>query len=84
MVPNAVRILIGFEMLCREQEIDPTVNLFRRCYIIKNSGSEKGWFYFGNRNKSMPKLVVDTPSSIEEWKRNFIFAPAEDFPRDFW
>ena len=82
LTPNAVRILIGFELLCRDQGIAPTVTLFRRCYTIKNS-DKKGWFYFGNRNKHVPKLIVDTPSSIKEWKHNFIFVPADDFLRGF-
>ena len=81
LTPNAIRILVGFQLLCQHQEIEPNVNLFRRCYSLKNSGSEKGWFYFGNK---VPKLVYDAPSSIKEWKNNFFFVPAEDFPRGFW
>ena len=81
LTPNAIRVLVGFQLLCRHQEIVPTVNLFRRCYSLKNSGSEKGWFYFGNK---VPKLVYDAPISIKEWKRNFMFVPAEDFPGGFW
>ena len=81
LTPNVIRVLVGFQMLCRHQEITPTVNLFRRYYSIKNSGSENGWFYFGNK---VPKLVVDVPTSIKEWKRNFFFVPVDDFPRGFW
>lgn len=80
---NSVRILVGFEMLCREQGINPTANLFRRCYLVRNSGSERDWFYLGNR-PSVPKLVVDTPTSVKRWKNNFVSVLAEDFPRDFW
>ena len=79
LTPNAIRVLVGSQLLCRHQEIEPTVNLFRHCYSLKNSGSEKGWFYFGNK---VPKLVVDAPSSIKEWKKNFFFVPAEDFLGD--
>ena len=81
LTPNAIRILVGFQLLCRHQKIEPSVILLRRCYSIKNSGSEKGWFYFGNK---VSKLVVDAPSSIKEWKQNFFFVSADDFPRGFW
>ena len=81
---NVVRILIGFEMLYREQDLNPIVKLFRRYYANKKNGNEKGWFYFENRNKNVSKLMVDAHSSIKEWKRNFIFVPAEKFPRGFW
>ena len=81
LTPNTIRVLVGYQLLCRHQKIEPTVNLFRRCYSLKNSRSEKGWFYFGNK---VPKLVYDTLSSIKEWKNNFIFVPVEDFPRGFW
>lgn len=65
LVPNAIRILVGFEMLCREQDVIPTVNLFHRCYTIKRHGCEKGWFYFCNRNNTIPKLVVGASTSIK-------------------
>ena len=84
LVPNAVRILVGFEMLCRHQEVTPTVDLFRRCYTFKAHGTDKGWFYVCNRNKTIPKLVIGAPSSIKNWKRDFIFVSAVDFPRGFW
>ena len=71
-------------MLCGEQGLTPTTNLFHRCYAIHNSGSKKGCFYFGNRGKNVPNLEVDAPMSIKEWKHNFFFVSAEDFPRGFW
>lgn len=83
LAPNSVRILIEFEMLCREQEVNPTAHFFLRFYSLKNSGSEKGWFYLGNR-QGVPTLVWDTSTSVKRWKNNFVFVPAEDFPRDFW
>ena len=42
LTPNAVRILVGFEMLCRHQEVTPSVDLFGRCYTLKAHGTDKG------------------------------------------
>ena len=42
LTPNAIHVLVGFQLLCRYQEKEPIINLFRRCYSLKNSGSEKG------------------------------------------
>ena len=28
--------------------------------------------------------MVDAPISIKEWKQNFFFVSADDFPRGFW
>ena len=40
LTPNAIRVLVGFQLFCQHQEIEPTVNLFCRCYWLKNRGSE--------------------------------------------
>ena len=79
-----MRILVGFEMLNREQEVVPTVNLFRRYYTLKTYGTIKGWFYICIRNNTISKLVIDAPISIKNWKHNFAFVPAGNFPWGFW
>ncbi|XP_027082016.2 uncharacterized protein [Coffea arabica] len=84
LTPNAIRIIIGFEMLCRHQEVAPSVDLFCRCYTLKVHGTDKGWFFVSNRNNAIPKLVVGSPSSIKNWKRDFFFVSEVDFPRGFW
>ncbi|XP_071927679.1 uncharacterized protein [Coffea arabica] len=84
LTPNAIRIIVGFEMLCRHQEVTPSVDLFRRCYTLKAHASDKGWFYVGNRNNAIPKLVIGAPSSIKNWKRDYFFVSGVDFPRGFW
>ena len=79
LVPNAVRILVGLEILCRHQEVTPTVNLFRRYYTFKAHGTDMGWFHICNWNNFISKLVVGAPTSIKNWKRDFVFVTAEDF-----
>ena len=71
-------------MLFRNQEVIPTVNLFRLYYTLKAHGTDKGWFYICNRNNTISKLVVDASTSIKNWKENFVFIPTGDFPWGFW
>ena len=84
MTPNAVRILVQFDVLGRHQEVIPALDLFRRHHIVKAHGTDKGWFYICNRNNTIPKLVVGAPTLIKNWKRDFVFVPAVDFPWGFW
>ncbi|GKV06376.1 hypothetical protein SLEP1_g18277 [Rubroshorea leprosula] len=76
LVPNAVRLILGFLVYCRTRGVIPTVNIFKYFFLIKRgSKKERGWFYFtprvaggGGRN-----LFSAGPSSIKGWKDKFFF-----------
>lgn len=43
LVPNAIRVIVGFERLCRSRGLVSSLALFRAFFYLKSSGNE-GWY----------------------------------------
>lgn len=69
LTPNAVGRIIGFEVLCRAEGKDPTIETFRYFFQIQISGD---WYSFSTRAEA-PELMYGFPDSIKGWKGRFIF-----------
>lgn len=82
LTPNAIRVLIEFELICNLLGINPSVNLFRYFYTINKHEDDRWWFYFSSWQKCL-RLIDDMPTSINHWKERFFFILEADFPRDF-
>lgn len=82
LIPNSIRMLIGFLILCRIHTITPSVNLFRRFFTLRVNGKEPGWYGFAKR-PTAATLIMGTPSSVHGWKPRYFFvsiSEAADLP----
>nr|XP_027078650.1 uncharacterized protein LOC113701937 [Coffea arabica] len=87
VIPNAVRSIIGFFILCRALEIPFSLDLFRAFFQMKVSGKVPGWFYFARRSgtkTSTREVFTGAPSSIKDWKPQFFFVKNLGFPPLTW
>nr|XP_027071576.1 uncharacterized protein LOC113696346 [Coffea arabica] len=87
VIPNAVRSIIGFFILCRALEIPFSLDLFRAFFQMKVSGKVPGWFYFARRSGAKTptrELFTGAPSSIKDWKPQFFFVKNLGFPPLTW
>nr|XP_027094937.1 uncharacterized protein LOC113714993 [Coffea arabica] len=87
VIPNAVRSIIGFFILCRALEIPFSLDLFRAFFQMKVSGKVPGWFYFARRSGAKTptrELFTGAPSSIKDWKPQFFFVRNLGFPPLTW
>lgn len=64
LTPNAIGIIVGFEILCWEKDRDPSIDLFRYHFQMKIS---EDWFSFSIR-VGAPKLMYGFPNLIKGWK----------------
>lgn len=81
--PNAIRVLVSFELICYLLDIHTSINLFRCFYTIKKHINDWGWFCFSLRHGST-KFIDAMPTSIKHWKERFIFVSEKDFSGGFW
>lgn len=51
LTPNAIWVLIGFELIYHLLNVNLLINLFRCFYTIKKHGNDRWWFYFSSRHK---------------------------------
>ncbi|MQM06761.1 hypothetical protein Taro_039589 [Colocasia esculenta] len=65
---EAVRSVVGFLAACALAEVLPTTRLCFYCFSVKAFGD---WLYFAAR--SGRQILGRIPSSIPNWKRNFVF-----------
>ncbi|XP_027181910.1 uncharacterized protein LOC113780294 [Coffea eugenioides] len=87
VIPNAVRSIIGFFILCRALEIPFSLDLFRAFFQMKVSGKVPGWFYFARRSGTKTptrEVFTGAPSSIKDWKPQFFFVKNLGFPPLTW
>ncbi|XP_027174743.1 uncharacterized protein LOC113774400 [Coffea eugenioides] len=87
VIPNGVRSIIGFFILCRALEIPFSHDLFQAFFQMKVSGKVPGWFYFARRSGAKTptrELFTGAPSSIKDWKRYFFFVKNLGFPPLTW
>ena len=87
LVPNAIRSILGFFIMCRVLEIPYSLDLFRSFFQMKLSGPVHGWFYFARRSGGeLPtrELFTHTPSSIKGWKAQFFYVKNTGFPPLTW
>ena len=87
VIPNGVRSIIGFFILCRALEIPFSHDLFQAFFQMKVSGKVPGWFYFARRSGAKTptrELFTGVPSSIKDWKRYFFFVKNLGFPPLTW
>ena len=50
LVPNAIRSILGFFIMCPVLEIPYSLDLFRSFFQMKMSGPVHGWFYFARKS----------------------------------
>lgn len=67
--PNVIGRIIGFEILCRAEGRDPTIDVFRYFFQMKVSGD---WFSFSTL-AGVLELMYGFSDSIKGWKRRFFF-----------
>ena len=46
IVPNGIRILMKFLLLCGENEVEPTIELFRFCFQLRKAAQASGYKLF--------------------------------------
>lgn len=68
---NAIRVLVGFELIYHLLDIQSSINLFWHFYTIKKHDNDWKWFYFSSRYGSTKLIDV-------------IFVSEKDFLREFW
>lgn len=74
VVPNGVRMLIRFMLACLEQNVKPTVSLFRYFFQLKKAAQATGCVTFASRGG----FRVLTPDNNTGWKPRYIFFKAEN------
>ncbi|KAJ0577334.1 hypothetical protein HanIR_Chr05g0234791 [Helianthus annuus] len=73
--PRMVRVR-HFEFLCRDHDIEPTVERFRVFYqLIQNMG----FYSFGSRGGAK-KILLNPPKNFHDWKQKFFFIREEVMP----
>lgn len=80
LLPNGVRVIIGFIILCNAQFIPFSLEAFRHYfYIYQKYGMKegRGYFYFTKRSRSV--ALMDQPTIVQEWKQFFVFVKHPSF-----
>ena len=62
LVPNLVRLIISFALLCQLLPIFPRISLFRTFFVLRSHPKAQGWWFF-NLQKEL-SFITDLPSSI--------------------
>ncbi|GKV18245.1 hypothetical protein SLEP1_g28652 [Rubroshorea leprosula] len=73
LMPNSIRFIIGFMLLCVRLEVPAKAIVFRslfQCRMCPNSRGAK-WYYLSGREKS--QLFKNVRNKVARWKRQFIF-----------
>ncbi|GKV01662.1 hypothetical protein SLEP1_g14199 [Rubroshorea leprosula] len=73
LMPNSIRFIIGFMLLCERLEVPAKAIVFRslfQCRLCPNSRGAK-WYYLSRREKS--QLFKNVRNKVARWKRQFIF-----------
>ena len=70
IVPNGIRILIKFLMLCVEHGIEPTIELFRFYFQFRKTVQCLGYKTFHARSN----LKIITPDNNANWRPRYLFA----------
>ncbi|GKU88707.1 hypothetical protein SLEP1_g2940 [Rubroshorea leprosula] len=73
LMPNSIRFIIGFMLLCERLEVPAKAIMFRslfQCRLCPNSRGTK-WYYLSGREKS--QLFKNVRNKVARWKRQFIF-----------
>lgn len=67
LTPNAIGRITGFEILCRAEGRDLTIEVFRYFFQMKVSGD---WFSFSTK-AGVPELMYGFLDLIKGWKGRF-------------
>ncbi|KAL4557155.1 hypothetical protein LXL04_035327 [Taraxacum kok-saghyz] len=78
LAPNSFRKIICFVMLSRALGVTPSLILFRHFYVTLNTGD---WVSF-TRRQGVDDIGDCFPSSIKNWKPEFLFVDAKEFNVD--
>ncbi|KAL4575780.1 hypothetical protein LXL04_011866 [Taraxacum kok-saghyz] len=78
LAPNSFRKIICFVMLSRALGVTPSLILFRHFYVTLNTGD---WVSF-TRRQGVDDIGDCFPSSIKNWKPEFLFVDAAEFNAD--
>ncbi|KAL4586614.1 hypothetical protein LXL04_011254 [Taraxacum kok-saghyz] len=78
LAPNSFRKIICFVMLSRALGVTPSLILFRHFYVTLNTGD---WVSF-TRRQGVDDIGDCFPSSIKNWKPEFLFVDAKEFATD--
>ena len=81
IVPNGIRIVIKFLMLCVEHGIEPTIELFRFCFQFRKAAQCLGYKTFHARSN----LKIITPDNNAGWRPKYLFAqvPGWESPEEW-
>ena len=81
IVPNGIRILIKFLILCGENEVEPTIDLFRFCFQLRKAAQAPGYKTFHARSN----LKITTPDNNSGWRSKYLYAkiPGLDVPEEW-
>lgn len=69
VVPNGIRIIIRFLLTCLEQDVTPTLELFRYFFQMKKAAQTEGYIGFSSRGG----LRITTPDNNSGWKPRYLF-----------
>lgn len=69
LVPNSIRTIVGFLVLCHLHGIEASLSLFRYFYTLRKQAE---WCSFAPRPSRALRLYLST--SIKGWKDRFFFA----------
>ncbi|KAL4575118.1 hypothetical protein LXL04_021959 [Taraxacum kok-saghyz] len=78
LAPNSFRKIVCFVMLSRALGVTPSLVLFRHFYVTLNTGD---WVSF-TRRQGVDDIGDCFPSSIKNWKPEFLFVDAKEFDAD--
>ena len=71
LLPNLVRLIISFALLCRLISIESRPSLFQTFFILRPHPKVKSWWFFNPKKGIF--FITDLPSSIHGWKNRFFF-----------
>lgn len=69
LVPNSIRTVVGFIVLCHFNGIEASLFLFRAFYTLRKQSE---WWSFAPRPNRFLRLYL--PTSVKGWKDRFFFA----------
>ena len=81
IVPNGIRLVIKFLLICREHGVEPTIDLFWFCFKIRKAAQAPGYKTFKARNK----LKIQTPDNNSGWRNKYMYAQVPEMDiREDW
>lgn len=67
---NAIKVIVGFEKLCRKKGVVPSLALFRAFFNLKSSGTAR-WYQIAPRQSKPIRFIL--PNKVFSWKNAFFY-----------